>query len=98
MLKSIIATVVITGSVVAFANQREEMDAQVKQACAAEITTTGCGEKSIGRGLMRCMHEYKRAHKDFKISDGCREVKHQLKAEHKERKEAKAAKEAAPTK
>ena len=53
-------------------------DAQaVNAACQAEAATAGCGQEVVGKGLLKCMGNYRKAHKDFKFSDGCRDaVKH----------------------
>lgn len=100
MLKSVlVATVVFIGSVASFAMDKQagaEADAQVKQACSAEIATTGCADKSLGKGLMKCMYSYKKDHKDFKISDSCRDAKKKVKEMRREKKEAKAATSPAP--
>ena len=70
----------------------------VNSSCSAEASTAGCGDKSVGSGLLKCIHAYKKDHKDFKISDGCKEASKKLKtdhAAHKAEKEAKKAEKAA---
>lgn len=44
----------------------------VKAACSQEITTANCGDKEIGKGLLKCVSQYRKQNKDFKISDGCK--------------------------
>ena len=78
---------------------REEVKAQreqVKSACSSDVSTTGCtGE---GREQLKCIREYKKAHKDFKFSDACKAARKQgqeVRAEFKQmRKDRKAKKEA----
>jgi len=48
-------------------------------ACASEGQAAGCGDKKAGSGLGKCIHAYKKAHKDFKISEGCH---HAMKEAH----------------
>ncbi len=76
---------------------KAQMEAQrnaVESACSAEATATGCAGKEVGKGLLKCMHEYKKANKDFKFSDGCKEATKDLKHERKEhRKHKKEAEE-----
>ena len=76
---------------------KAEMEAQrnaVESACAADATTTGCSGKEVGKGLLKCMHEYKKAHKDFKFSDSCKSATKELKHERKEHKKHKQNEEA----
>lgn len=71
---------------------REEMKAhmeQVKAACSADVATTGCSGE--GRELMKCVHAYKKSHKEFKFSEGCQSA---MKAGHQMRKERKMARKA----
>lgn len=68
--------------------------AAVNSSCSAEAVAAGCGEKSVGSGLLKCIHSYKKANKDFKISDACKEASKKLKTDrqaHKAEKEAKKA-------
>ncbi|MEQ1723519.1 MAG: hypothetical protein ABL930_10115 [Pseudobdellovibrio sp.] len=67
---------------------------QVKTACAADVATTGCtGE---GREMMKCVREYKKKNKDFKLNEDChsamksgRELKKERKMARKEHKKGK---------
>ena len=78
--------------------ENAEMADKVKAACAADISTTGCSQE-MGKGLMKCIHGYKQAHKDFKLSDSCKaavEEGHEMHKEHKaERAQMKGAAPAA---
>jgi cytochrome c2 len=44
----------------------------IDQACTAEAQTAGCGAEQVGTGLLKCLGAYKKAHHDFKFSDGCK--------------------------
>jgi hypothetical protein len=44
----------------------------INSACATEAQTASCGADKVGTGLLKCLHAYKKAHKDFKFSDGCK--------------------------
>jgi hypothetical protein len=44
----------------------------INTACAAEAQTASCGADKVGTGLLKCLHAYKKANKDFKFSDGCK--------------------------
>ena len=69
-------------------NPTVKADAQaVDNACTAEAKTAGCGDEVVGKGLLKCIHAYKHAHKDFKVSDGCHAAIEKL---HSDKKEIKA--------
>ena len=69
---------------------------QVNSACSADAQTAGCGGEVVGQGLLKCLHSYKKEHKDFKFSDGCKTAMKQLKSDKgvlkAERAEAKSEK------
>lgn len=75
-------------SVTAFADESKELrkeDAQaVNQACASDASTAGCGQDLVGKGLLKCIHAYKKAHKDFKVSQGCHQAMKKRHDDHKE--------------
>lgn len=85
-------TALALSSGTAFANQ------DVKDACAADVATTGC--KGEGKEKMKCLRNYKQANKDFKFSEDCKLVfkqqreenirkRDELKAKHGDKKEVK---------
>jgi cyclopropane fatty-acyl-phospholipid synthase-like methyltransferase len=41
---------------------------KVRVACEADVASIGCKD---GPMLMKCVSDYKRAHKDFQFSEGC---------------------------
>lgn len=93
MKKLLITLTALTLSATAYAHG--DQGGMMKEACAADVATTGCtGE---GKEKMKCMHEYKKANKDFKFSEGCkmafkdaREDRKEKRMERKAKKDAKA--------
>ena len=80
--------------------EHSDMKEKVKAACATEIQATGCSQ-DLGKGLMKCIREYKKSHKEFTISETCKAARHdgremhkEHKAERKKMKDAKRAKAA----
>ncbi len=71
---SILAALLLSFSLTAFAKEQMNPDAQaINTACAQEAATANCGQDKVGTGLLICMHAYKKEHKkDFKFSEGCR--------------------------
>lgn len=53
--------------------------ANINTACAADAQTTGCGGMVVGKGLLKCMHKYKKENPSFKFSPGCRSAMKDLK-------------------
>lgn len=70
--------------------EREAMRDKVKAACAADISVTGCTQE-LGKGLLKCVHAYKKTHKEFELSAGCKEVMHEGKEMRHDMKEAHQA-------
>lgn len=62
----------------------QEEKEQVNNACSADAKTAGCDGKVVGEGLMKCMHEYKKNHKDFKFSEGCKNAAQDMRKNGKE--------------
>lgn len=78
----IAATLVFSFSVIANAEQKGMLkeDARViNAACQPEAAAAGCGGEVVGKGLLRCLGTYKKAHKNFKYSAGCRGAMKRLK-------------------
>ncbi|MBL7545384.1 MAG: hypothetical protein JNL11_16310 [Bdellovibrionaceae bacterium] len=61
----------------------------VNSACQDEAKTAGCADKGVGRGLLKCIREHKRASKDFKISEGCKAAMKSLRDERRKYKKKK---------
>tara|TARA_B110001454_G_scaffold64823_1_gene62964 strand:- start:12810 stop:13163 length:354 start_codon:yes stop_codon:yes gene_type:complete len=53
----------------------------VDSACVEEAKAANCGDKIVGKGLLKCIHEHKKASKEFKVSDGCKSAMKNLRAE-----------------
>lgn len=85
MKTSLIVTIaMLTISTSAFAKENTSTDAAaVNTACAQEATTASCGSEKVGTGLLKCLHAYKKANKEFKFSDGCEAA---MKTMHNDRK------------
>jgi hypothetical protein len=49
--------------------------------CTADAATAGCGTEQVGTGLMKCLHAYKKAHKEYKFTDGCKSAMQQIHAD-----------------
>jgi hypothetical protein len=93
MLKSVFVTLLLVASASSFAKgDRAAKDAEFKKACAAEIAASGCGDKDLGKGLLKCLHAYKKEHKDMEFSESCKSERKEL----REERQAKKA-EAKPT-
>ena len=70
------------------AEENKSADAQaVDAACSQEATTAGCGTEKVGTGLLKCLHAYKKEHKDFKFSDGCKSAMKTMHADRKAHKQ-----------
>ena len=75
------------------AQMQADRDA-VKSACTAEATQAGCAGQEVGKGLLKCMGTYKKANKDFKMSEGCKSAMQKLKSDRQSRKAEREAKKA----
>jgi len=65
----------------AMANESKRPEAlNVDTACSADATTAGCGDKKVGTGLLKCIEAYRKEHKTFKVSESCRNARHQLRS------------------
>lgn len=62
---------------------------QVNVACSSDAQTAGCANEKVGTGLLRCLHGYKKSHKEFKFSDGCKTAMVKLKTDRPEKTEKK---------
>ena len=79
-IKYLVTFLAALSSSVAFANEpakqadpaKQAANAAISAACAADGKAAGCGDKQVGTGLLRCIHDYKQAHKDFTVSAGCK--------------------------
>ena len=88
VLKIASVLVMSLGLSVANADMNSDKEA-VNAACSQDAGTAGCSSLVVGKGLLKCLHAYKKSHKEFKFSDGCKSA---MKTLHKDRKEKKGAK------
>ncbi len=96
-MKTLIMSFITLSTVVVFAQGgsstgKEELkkDAQaVNVACQEEAKAAGCEGKEVGKGLLKCVREYRKANKEFKVSDGCKDALKELRAERKKHKAEK---------
>jgi len=91
--KALLATVLLFGvSLNAHAGKNPVMkaDAQaIDAACKSDAATAGCGNEVVGKGLLKCMHAYKQAHKEYKFSEDCREAMKKMRADRRAQKDGK---------
>ncbi len=74
-------------SINAHADATLTKDAQaINSACASDAATAGCGGEVVGKGLLKCLHAYKQAHKEYKFTAGCREAMKQFREDRQEEK------------
>ena len=81
------ATLAFSFSAVANAEEKGLLkeDAQViNAACQPEAAATGCGGKVVGKGLLKCMGAYKKTHRDFRFSPGCRDAMKRMREDKRE--------------
>jgi cytochrome c2 len=84
------SALVMVISTVATAKENTSADAQaVNGACSQDAVTASCGDEKVGTGLLKCLHAYKKSHKDYKFSDSCKASMKEFREDHKERREAK---------
>ena len=67
------------------AAMKEDND-KVNTACATDAQTAGCGSDKVGTGLLKCLHAYKKEHKDYKFSADCAAA---MKTRHADKKAGK---------
>ena len=45
---------------------------QINSACTQDAQTAGCSGETVGKGLLKCLHQYKEANKSYKFTPGCK--------------------------
>ena len=78
--------VLIISAISVAKGDRAAKDAELKSACAAEISMAGCGDKDLGKGLLKCIQTYRKEHKDMVISESCKNLRKEFKAERQAKK------------
>lgn len=84
-MKTILITALVVSTLsIAHAAESKSADAQaVNEACSTDATTASCGTEKVGTGLLKCLHAYKKANKDFKFSDSCKTAMKKIHADRK---------------
>jgi len=87
-IQSVVLAAALLSPLAAFADKTtmEADKAAVSAACATDAKTANCSDKKVGTGLLRCLHDHKKAHKEFKLSAGCKTAINQHRADKKEKK------------
>jgi hypothetical protein len=84
-----ISTLLLMGTSV-LANEQLKADrAAVNESCKAEGVTAGCGENKVGTGLLKCIHKYRKEHKEFKVSQVCKASMRKLHLDRRALKETR---------
>jgi hypothetical protein len=86
-LKTLLASVFVFDAGDMGGNMKGEMRAdkhEVDAACRRDAEEIGCGDNRVGNGLLRCMQEYKKSHREHRFSRECREAMKRMREEHKE--------------
>jgi hypothetical protein len=47
-------------------------DQAINSACSTDAQTASCGSEVVGKGLLKCLHAYKKATPSFKLSASCK--------------------------
>ncbi len=55
----------------------------INSACTQDAAATGCTGMVVGKGLLKCMHQYKKQNKAFKFSAGCKAAMKELRDDKK---------------
>lgn len=90
-MRKLLLTLSLTSlTVFSLAHADEKLKADrdgVNQACVSDAKIAGCDGQVVGKGLIKCLHKYKREHKkDFKFSDGCKSSLEKLHSDKKDKK------------
>lgn len=93
IMKSLLTLSLLLALTSGFAGEAKSAGAQaVNNACAEDAKLAGCEGEKVGTGLLKCLHAYKKSHKqEFKLSEGCKESMKSLKEENKAKREEKKA-------
>jgi hypothetical protein len=58
-------------------------DQAINTACSTDAQTASCGSEVVGKGLLKCLHAYKKANPTFKLSATCKSAMEQRHADKK---------------
>lgn len=86
-MKTVICGLLLTfsaASVYAAPDATIQADNQgINSACSSDAQTAGCGGEVVGKGLLRCLHAYKKKTPAFKFSDPCKAAMKQRRSDKK---------------
>lgn len=82
-MKFVLASLLFVASTACFANDMKADAQGIDAACSQDAATTGCGKDKVGTGLLKCMHAYKKSHKEFKFSQGCKTALKKMREDRK---------------
>ena len=83
-IKFVLPLAVLFSFSLAYGDAATNADAQgIDTACTADAATAGCTGEVVGKGLLKCLHAYKKANKTFKFSPGCKAAMQTLHADKK---------------
>jgi len=87
LMKKILVVLSILLSSMAHSQVAKMASAQaINTVCTQEAETAKCGNDKVGSGLLNCLHDYKKANKDFVITDSCEASLKQLRRDVKAKK------------
>lgn len=67
----------------AHAAENTSADAQaIDSACTSDAATAGCTGEKVGTGLLKCIHAYHKAHKEFRPSKECHSAISKMRMDH----------------
>lgn len=85
-----VLTIALSISSAAFAAKPTEQDkadaAKINAACVSDAKTAGCSGLVVGKGLLKCLHKYKKGNPSFKLSEDCHAAIKDLKEDKDEGK------------
>jgi hypothetical protein len=88
-----VSTLVLLTSTFVFAAPTAEVKSdatQVDSACKSDGQMAGCGTEVVGKGLLKCLHQYRKTqratNKAFAYSPGCQGAIAKLRADRKSSK------------
>ena len=84
MMKSLILAVsLLSVSSVFAAGPATGPDAvNIDNACKQDAATANCGNEQVGTGLLKCLHAYKKANKNYTFTPSCKAAMEKARAGH----------------
>lgn len=86
-MKLVLLALILSTFSLAQAAESQMASAQaINTVCTEEAETAKCGNDKVGTGLITCLRNYKKANKNFKITDSCEASLKQLRRDVKAKK------------